>query len=238
MKKFLCLLFVFILLFVTGCKSSADSDTKLNENVKETEVNFIEVIEKELLKEVLSKLSELIDINLYTATNYGEDCVYLRYNGSIENTKQYDNIIKLEDGTVVELGRSTEKDFIDNGFELIPQTVPADGGSFEFQKDGMKLSVSRYNYRKMKITDKIEKINLDFTDEYIGYNYMGITKDATLQSIIDILGTPTSEIIISVYDDTCIIELAYSSSGCKPGVYLRYDKELCDFILYQLILVA
>lgn len=221
MKKILCLLLVILTVLLTGC-----------------ELPFVldDDIENEVINELVPILSEKIDMGQYDPQDIGESVARFYYTGSHIGLPKFDNKVTLEDTTVIELGKTTIGNLIDNGFEVIDSE---DYDSIWLSCNGKKLCVYRENH-KDKVEDLvIESVNLESTDDYIDYEYHGVKKDSTLDSIVEIWGQPTYEIMIYANEelDGTNVDFSYFSLDHNMYVNFTYDEDNDRFIYDGLLVM-
>lgn len=214
MKKILCLILVLLTVILTGC---------------ELPFVFDDDIENEVVKDTVSLLSKKINMEQYDPQDIGESVARYCYTGSHIGLPEFDNKVTLDDTTVIELGKTTIGDLIDNGFEVIDSD---DYDSIWLSCNGKKLCVGRENH-KDKVEDLVIKsVSLESTDDYINYDYHGVKKDSTLDSIVEIWGQPTYEIMIYANEglDGTTIDFSYFSLDYNVYAFFTYDEDNDRFV--------
>ncbi len=214
MKKILCMLLAILTVLLTGC---------------ELPFVFDDDIENEGVKEIVSQLSKKINMEQYNPQDMGEHVARYYYTGSHIGLPEFDNKVILEDGTVIELGKTTIGDLIKNGFDVIDSE---DYDSILLSCNDKKLCVYRENHKDKEEDLVIKSVSLETTDDYIGYDYHGVTKDSTLESIVEIWGQPTYELWITADEglDGACVDFSYFSLDYSIYVYFKYDEENDQFV--------
>lgn len=220
MKKILCIALAIVMLILSGC---------------ELPFVFDNTVENENIQELVYQLSKTIDMSKYNPLDIAGNSAFYRYTDSHMDLPEFDKKVILGETTVIELSKTTIGDLIDKGFKV---TESEDDECIWLSLDDDELCIYRDDFDKPVENLEIDSVCLKATDEYIDYEYHGATKDATLESIVEMWGQPGYELQILATEglDDALVVFSYFSLSCSVDVYFTYDAENESFIYDELVI--
>ncbi len=238
MKKIVCLVIALLVIVLNGCNSKSDEiDVEEKTTSVETETTTEESTEADS-GDVFDKMEKYLN-NTFDMSKYTKDEEFKMYGNQVSYSfndfgviqSPITDYISFDDGTTLQLFSTTIKDLVDQGY-IVKKAGDSDDGNrrlVTLEKDNKMIYPFIQSEDQDIYSAVIRAIYLNSEEDSMGYNYCGLTKQTTFDSVVDTLAYPTSNIYTSTDEnrDNCEICLSYYSDDydLDTNIHFKYNPE-------------